>query len=168
MLDAFFPWLPHATTSRELSFQPLLDHPLATLNHPQPPLDHSLAILQPLFNSAMAPDEPPNRLVELLNPPPLKDVYDAIFCGDENATALLEKFHVSEYPYQRVWPKNLPKELQTTTKSNGGPYYTELKVFVAAPSALSAASKPTRIRPAVRFHGGGGVSAGAIEPPSLG
>jgi hypothetical protein len=116
----------------------------------------------------MAPDEPQNRLDELLNPPPLKDVYNAIFCGDENATALLEKFHVSEYPYQRAWPKNLPRELQMATRGNGQPYYTELKVFIAAPLALSTASKPTCIRPAVRFHGGGGVSAGAIEPPSLG
>jgi hypothetical protein len=116
----------------------------------------------------MALDELQNRLDELLNPPSLDDAYDAIFRGDENATALLEEFHVSQYPYRRVWPKNLPKELQTTTRSNGQPYYTELKVLIAAPLALFTASKRTLVRPAVRFHGGGGVSAGAIEPPSLG
>jgi hypothetical protein len=162
MLDAFFPWLPHATTSCGLSFQPLLDHSLAT---PQPPLNHSLAILQPLFNPAMALDELQNHLDELLNPPSLRDVYKSIFCGDENATALLKEFHISQHPYQRVWPK---KELQTNIERNRKPYCKELKVFIAAPSALSTASKPTRVRPAVRFHGGGGVSAAAIEPLSLG
>jgi hypothetical protein len=61
-----------------------------------------------------------------------------------------------------VWPKNLPEELQTTT------YCKELNVFIAAPLALCAASKHTLVRLAVRIHGGGAVSAGAVEPPSLG
>jgi hypothetical protein len=110
----------------------------------------------------MTPDEPQNRLDELLNPSFLQRVYEEVFPGDENATALLEKFHVSQYLYQRVWPKNLPKELQTTT------YCKELNVFIAVPLALSAASKRTLVRLAVRIHGGGAVSAGAVEPPSLG
>jgi hypothetical protein len=116
----------------------------------------------------MTPDEPRNRLDELLNPSFLQRVYEEVFHGDRSATAILEGFHVSQHPYQRVWPKNLPKELQTTTRSNGEPYCKELNVFIAAPLALSAASKCTPVRPAVRIHGGGAVSAGAIEPPSLG
>jgi hypothetical protein len=50
----------------------------------------------------MTPAEPQNRLDELLNPSFLQRVYEEVFPGDESATALLEKFHVSRYLYQRV------------------------------------------------------------------
>jgi hypothetical protein len=110
----------------------------------------------------MTPHEPQNRLDELLNPSFLQRVYEEVFPEDESATALLEKFHVSRDLYQRVWPKNLPEELQTTT------YCKELNVFIAAPLALCAASERTLVRLAVQIHGGGAVSAGATEPPSLG
>jgi hypothetical protein len=98
----------------------------------------------------------------LLNPLQFKERAHSIFQGNSDGEKLLkEKFFdfQSEYgvigPTASKCPKNLQKEVETIL---GRSLEVSLPAFIAIPYALRKATSPTKVRIAVRFHGGGGVS----------
>lgn len=96
-----------------------------------------------------------------LNPAEFEQAATIIFGGDKDAEELLGKFSIHEEIYETVWPDEdkCPASMRNIMVEEMGQIHVDLKMFIAIPKHLLGTTSAIRIKPAIRFHGGGGVRA---------
>jgi hypothetical protein len=100
-------------------------------------------------------------LEEVLNPQEFVTIAREVFPGNTQTRQLLEKFTKYEWTYQTIGPDDAkcPRHMwETAGNLLNRTVSLDLKVVVLLPNHLVHTKTFKQIRPALRWHGGGGVS----------
>ncbi|KAF2844449.1 hypothetical protein T440DRAFT_523500 [Plenodomus tracheiphilus IPT5] len=100
-----------------------------------------------------------------LNPARFSKIGKEIFLERPHVRTLLEEFHMQKIPYCEVWPEDSTFGLVRGARVRGTPIHTTLYMVISMPRSVYQASKPTKLKLSVDFHGGGGFTGDpSFEP----
>lgn len=99
----------------------------------------------------------------LLNPTDLLANAEKALSGSPSGRTLLQQFQINTFTYHQISTSGLGPNDEEAAKEIGLPVQTDLMVHIAIPLRYAQAPETTaEWIPFIRWHGGGGVSAGRI------